>query len=231
MKKFTLIITVFFTSFAFGQTITWDTGGLGTTVTSAMLGESFNFDVAWDTNGEALVQNAVSVQIVEVNSDFSSQINRGTFPVEPAGGATSGSRTITVTIPTTIALTANLPAGNSYRMFGFYQTASGFTNATGINGSPGHTFEFSVIDNPALSVSDFDLNPEVVLSPNPANSNQPVTINTEVSRIEVTNSLGQLVIETKNKNTFNVDSLNSGLYIVKIIAKNGTEGVRKLIIR
>lgn len=66
---------------------------------------------------------------------------------------------------------------------------------------------------------------EVSVFPNPSSTNITVKTNQEIQMIYIYNSLGALV-ETERSNSFSVEQLASGLYILNIKTENGTSIVR-----
>jgi len=85
---------------------------------------------------------------------------------------------------------------------------------------------FSLTVAPAiLGINDVTLD-EVTMFPNPASNR--VHVNTTIENIAVYNILGQLVLQCV-ENTFNIDGLDSGIYLVIISTENGT-AIRKLAV-
>jgi len=66
---------------------------------------------------------------------------------------------------------------------------------------------------------------DVIVFPNPSSTNLTVKTNQETQTISIYNSLGALV-QTEKSNTFSVEQLASGLYILNIKTENGTSIVR-----
>lgn len=65
--------------------------------------------------------------------------------------------------------------------------------------------------------------------PNPTTGILYINYQTPISKIEIYNQLGQLLIENTLSNEIDISNLNNNLYLVKIIAKNGNFEVRKII--
>ncbi|MBT0608804.1 HYR domain-containing protein [Aequorivita echinoideorum] len=84
---------------------------------------------------------------------------------------------------------------------------------------------FDLLVEPFLGVNDIDL-AQVSLFPNPAKNR--VTVNTDVENITVYNVLGQQVLVSET-NTFQVNTLSKGAYLVKITTLNGS-AVKQLIV-
>lgn len=91
-------------------------------------------------------------------------------------------------------------------------------------------FNYTVGDDCALGIDDNELNASIALYPNPATS--IVTIDSKlatISKVELYSVLGSKVLETKT-NTFNVENLSSGMYLVKIHSENKVV-TKKLVVR
>ncbi|MBK8556283.1 MAG: T9SS type A sorting domain-containing protein [Lewinellaceae bacterium] len=72
--------------------------------------------------------------------------------------------------------------------------------------------------------------PRVFAYPNPAASNARIVINTDVKTVEIFNMNGQRVM-VRNQPTIQLEGLESGLYLVKIIDVNGQIFTDKLIVK
>lgn len=66
---------------------------------------------------------------------------------------------------------------------------------------------------------------EVSIFPNPSSINLTVKTDTEIQTIFIYNSLGALV-QTEKTNTFSVEQLSTGLYILKVKTEKGTSTIR-----
>lgn len=73
-----------------------------------------------------------------------------------------------------------------------------------------------------LNVSNFELNNQISLYPNPGSTIVQVKVpnSIEIETIEIYNPLGQLV-QTEKTGNFNVEKLNSGTYFIKISTNEG----------
>ncbi|WP_027136583.1 T9SS type A sorting domain-containing protein [Gaetbulibacter saemankumensis] len=126
--------------------------------------------------------------------------------------------------------------GTLYRME-FYPDA-GFVNdpAGKVLSSTvaGYLDQIQILDsNPLLSNSKFELNNNISLYPNPAQSEFTVTVsnNTRVSNVSVYNALGS-VVRNVNKitdNTYDISKLSTGLYFVKVLGEDGSSNIKRLI--
>ncbi len=67
--------------------------------------------------------------------------------------------------------------------------------------------------------------------PNPFNTEIKFTLTDKISRVEVSNILGQKVIDinTQGANSISTQEIPNGIYLVKFTAKNGDVVVRKLL--
>jgi len=99
-----------------------------------------------------------------------------------------------------------------------------------INLLPG---QFRVFGNrpSTLSTSNFDMNSNVALAPNPASNSFSISVAT--SKVEIYSVTGQLV-KSFNKAyelnySFDISDLNKGIYFVKAADENGREKTMKLI--
>ena len=87
----------------------------------------------------------------------------------------------------------------------------------------------------ATELIEFLTNPNIItIYPNPVNNSQNIffsNLNQEV-KITILNYNGQVVLSAKNKsNSFSIDGLNPGLYIVQVIEKEKTIKTAKLVIQ
>lgn len=86
--------------------------------------------------------------------------------------------------------------------------------------------------NALLSAKDFEISNSVNLYPNPASSQFVLTV--EARNVEIYNISGQLVKSFKGifelNNTYNVDDLNTGIYLVKVTDANKRQSTTKLVV-
>jgi hypothetical protein len=71
------------------------------------------------------------------------------------------------------------------------------------------------------------------LYPNPFSNDLHISSTTQIQRVFITSSLGQVVanyeLNNANSQTINTSSLNNGLYFVTVVDKDGKRQVQKLI--
>lgn len=65
--------------------------------------------------------------------------------------------------------------------------------------------------------------------PNPAANEISISAEKAVSKVRLTNILGQSVFEAKNTNKINISHLNSGYYLMTVEDEDGNSGTRKII--
>jgi len=65
--------------------------------------------------------------------------------------------------------------------------------------------------------------------PNPTNGNLNIESEANILQIDVSNSLGQLVLTNTSKSSIDIATLAQGLYILKITDENGNLGVKKIL--
>ena len=89
--------------------------------------------------------------------------------------------------------------------------------------SPGHIFEvgidiFSVSEEELQSTTDkVSSKNRIMLYPNPMLTGEQMNFNRILSRVEVYNMTGKLVLENENQSGISTKGLKSGMYIVKLI--------------
>lgn len=81
---------------------------------------------------------------------------------------------------------------------------------------------------PILSVNDYTLL-DFSVYPSPTKGILNIHSKTAISRIEVYNQLGQLVMSNSNKNIIDISSVSQGIYFVKVIDENGNIGSKKIV--
>lgn len=93
--------------------------------------------------------------------------------------------------------------------------------------------QVQILDSNPLSTESFELKKSISLYPNPAKSAFKITMlnNVEIKNISVYTLLGKEVqnLTRINKNEYDISSLSSGVYIVKIIDSNGASASKKLL--
>ena len=79
-----------------------------------------------------------------------------------------------------------------------------------------------------LSLNDNNLL-NFTVYPVPTTDILKINTKSQVSKIEIYNKLGQLVIENTEKNTINISNLNQGLYFVKVTDINSISNTKKIV--
>ncbi|SFD17312.1 T9SS type A sorting domain-containing protein [Algibacter pectinivorans] len=93
--------------------------------------------------------------------------------------------------------------------------------------------ELKILDANPLSTKGFELEKSISLYPNPAQSSFKVTSrnNVEIKNVSIYTLLGKQIKSLKriNKNEYDISSLASGMYLVKMTDSNGGVASKKLI--
>ena len=71
-----------------------------------------------------------------------------------------------------------------------------------------------------MNTSVYDINTKFKVYPNPATSLVSVSSLLPIDRLQLYNTLGQLVIETFGTSSMDITSMKKGVYILKIISGN-----------
>lgn len=103
-------------------------------------------------------------------------------------------------------------------------TGDGLVDAVLGGFNPGYFAWFQGVDS-TLSVDEID-STEIRILPNPASN--IVKISSQIKHVNVYDITGKKVMET-NQNTFNVSTLNNGIYLIEITTNNGIKVVKRLI--
>ena len=94
------------------------------------------------------------------------------------------------------------------------------------NGSQAGMGKIAVKNNNTIS--------ELVIYPNPAQTEITIQSPIKIQAIEISNGLGQIIstktVDTKKIN-LNISNLSKGIYFVKILLEDGTIQIKKLIIQ
>lgn len=98
----------------------------------------------------------------------------------------------------------------------------------------GYIDQIRILDsNPTLSTSNFELENSISLYPNPAQSAFKITTrnNVEIENVSVYTILGKQIqnLSRINANEYDISSLASGLYVVKVIDSKGGVASKKLL--
>ncbi|MFK7782889.1 T9SS type A sorting domain-containing protein [Psychroserpens sp.] len=87
------------------------------------------------------------------------------------------------------------------------------------------TFMFDTLGVEAFEISTSNFN----VYPNPTENYVTVDSNELVKYIELFNLLGELIIKESNKNIINLSHLSNGVYLLKVLSKDGREVTKKII--
>lgn len=230
MKKITLLFAVLLIAASMqAQTMTWSTNGI-TWGSDVERNVKFTFDVTYDITGLNFAGNGLRIEIKkvpDVDKHWDGREDVVEFTLANTGDPLSGTISGNITIPESVALSADLMSPEGYIIIGYVQTNSGFTDVSPDAVSPSNGFNVTLVAS-SLGTNDYDLDSNVNVYPSPATG--IVTVNTEVSNIEVLNVNGQKVLEI-SKNWFDVSKLNSGLYFAKILTTENKIGIRKVIVK
>ena len=69
----------------------------------------------------------------------------------------------------------------------------------------------------STSINEFNNNYQLSVFPNPTNTSITINTNVKYSSIKIVNPFGQLVFETGNKKTIDINSLQNGIYFIQLI--------------
>lgn len=118
--------------------------------------------------------------------------------------------------------------------FGYFTVTKGdkvlFGNQEEKWGNPATTANGGayMLDN-TLSTDEFD-SQSITLFPNPTNGIISITSNSELTQIEIYDSLGKsITTQNANFSSINLTSLSSGIYICKLINSNGQVQFKKIV--
>lgn len=87
-------------------------------------------------------------------------------------------------------------------------------------------FEFG---STTLGTKEEKLIKEFTLYPNPASEMLYISINTDLKKIEIFGIRGNKITEVKSKESINISSLSSGIYLVKLTTLDNKVGVSKFV--
>ncbi|WP_242204048.1 T9SS type A sorting domain-containing protein [Aestuariivivens insulae] len=98
----------------------------------------------------------------------------------------------------------------------------------------GYIDQIQILDsNPLLSTSDFEINNDISLYPNPTQSEFTIKANnrTKISSVSIFNTLGTKIddVISLSENKYDISHLSSGLYLVKVFGNDGTATTMKLL--
>ncbi|WP_041264085.1 T9SS type A sorting domain-containing protein [Bernardetia litoralis] len=75
-----------------------------------------------------------------------------------------------------------------------------------------------------------EINSEILLFPNPTNTEFSLKTSLNIDKIVITNSLGQILLTSYKKKSISIESLSTGIYFVTIKLQNGEVKIQKIII-
>lgn len=82
-----------------------------------------------------------------------------------------------------------------------------------------------------IAVKDKEgINSEILLFPNPTNTKFSLKSSARVKEVTISNSLGQILLTTKENKAISIEHFSSGIYFVAIRLENGEVKIQKLII-
>jgi len=185
----------------------------------------------WYTNGSLVFTNQVkdinvgssSSSINSINSNFAEYNGKVYF------GADDGSNgnEVWVTDGTTVGteIISDIYSGTNDSNPSFLTVAN---NTLFFRARKSDGYELYKYIDPALSINEFELN-NIKLYPNPASNNITIDSKTKIDSVEIFDALGKSVLVfNESLSTYSINSLNSGLYFVKINGE-GKEITKKLI--
>ncbi|OUR94625.1 hypothetical protein A9Q87_03040 [Flavobacteriales bacterium 34_180_T64] len=110
-----------------------------------------------------------------------------------------------------------------------YQFESGFVHVY-VSTYDSGVVKYS-IDLNNLSVSDYTLEQNMLIFPNPASSSFSVVLNemTGLESIIIFDVTGKKVLETQSQENINIQNLSQGVYIVRMKDANGTIYIKRLV--
>jgi len=81
----------------------------------------------------------------------------------------------------------------------------------------------STLSNEKFSTLNFSI------FPNPTENNLTIESKTEILKIEIYNNIGEFILEKKYGKKINISNLSQGIYLIKIIGKNGRIETKKIL--
>ncbi|AFM05499.1 hypothetical protein Fleli_3163 [Bernardetia litoralis DSM 6794] len=81
-----------------------------------------------------------------------------------------------------------------------------------------------------IAVEDKGISSDIILYPNPTNTEFSLKTSLNIDKIVITNSLGQILMRTKKTKGISIDSLATGVYFVTVTLESGETKTQKLII-
>ncbi len=198
--------------------------------------DGINGSELWITNGEASHTNLVKdINAGPDSASYSVYKNNALCPKKLFFDADNGNNNtepwVTDGTPAGTRLVADLnPTGGSTNFETRYVLLGGRVFFTAFTGTG---IELFVMDEDCSPLSVADNNSlEFKVYPNPARTLINIETTATISKIEVYNNLGQLVLSaTGNNKEINVSELHSGMYFMKIIGEGSSVSVQKILIK
>jgi hypothetical protein len=81
-----------------------------------------------------------------------------------------------------------------------------------------------------IAIRDKEISNNIILFPNPTNTEFNIKSSLKVKKVTISNSLGQVLLTTKENKSISVESFSTGIYFVNISLENGEVKIQKLII-
>ncbi|WP_041264081.1 T9SS type A sorting domain-containing protein [Bernardetia litoralis] len=75
-----------------------------------------------------------------------------------------------------------------------------------------------------------EINSKILLFPNPTNTEFSLKSSLKIQEVSISNSLGQILVTTKESQAISITSFSKGVYIVRVTLENGEVQTKKLII-
>lgn len=94
------------------------------------------------------------------------------------------------------------------------------------NNTTGHARVYDYTS--ALSLNDFQLNNKFSIYPNPISNQFQLNTDITIDKVEVLNLQGQVVKTFENQESYNINDLTAGIYVVMIHSEEG-KGIKKII--
>lgn len=207
-----------------------------TTLPTLAKGSTYSFTVDfYNVNDIEPIYFAVWIDFNNNNTFETSEIvmqnSNTTNAALPTMGGAVTPVTKSITIPTTATAGATrmriMRASNDNDPYAAYSAAYSLGSCSSTNmGAIGCMYDFNVTIGPALSNNDFKKDSFKVY-PNPVNNTLFINndINSALSKVNIVNQLGQVVLttDTKLETGINVSELSNGIYFAQISAENNLE--------
>lgn len=184
----------------------------GADVEGVAAGDGFGFSVSMKGTGDAFIAGSPY-------DDIGADANRGSASYYRYASSTWS-------LVGTIINSTNLPN----EQFGYAVSMSNDGNTVAV-GAPFNTGKgyVNVYDyTAALTNSDFRLNNNFKISPNPTQNQFQIETEVVVDNVEVANLQGQVIKTFSNQESYDISDLSAGMYLLIIHAEN-TKGIKKII--